>query len=538
MNSPRNGMPLESMLDALESHRYIEAADRDSLETFADERRSEPEPPLYLRIIVGVGSFIAALCFVGFLASASVIDFDSAGTLIFWGIPLVGCALLILGSIRDVRGALGNAFAVQSSFALMSTGKILFVSGLGLWFRDPWAVTAGTTVITAVTYFPYRMAIDRYLSTSALFLSVLLNLVFEERYAPGLLEVYLLLLTIGAGITFTHGRVDRAWIPAAYGILTTLCAAVLLSALPGTMGALFGHGRLSTVYLGWLFAGCAVPLFGWASGDIRRLKEEPLAIAALGAVLLGAVSAPGVLLAICLFVLGYARHERMLTVLATVFLPVFLAVYYRNLEATLFQKSLILVCSGLVLLAGRLYLRLHVEHRYVEPPSTAPRSRPTLAMLLSSAVVFAAFNVSILSHEGTIRNGETILLKLAPVDPRSLMQGDYMRLRYTVENEADRSATPGASSVGTFVVLRVDSNRVGTFVRFDDGSPLATDERKFLVRRRSGRTVVRPDSFMFQEGHAAAFAAARYGIFKVDRRGTHLLVGLANDELRAIEPDA
>ena len=40
--------------------------------------------------------------------------------------------------------------------------------------------------------------------------------------------------------------------------------------------------------------------------------------------------------------------------------------------------------------------------------------------------------MSIVAKERIKTNGERIFLALAPVDPRSLMQGDYMALRFEI----------------------------------------------------------------------------------------------------------
>src|SRR5690606_19512775 len=51
------------------------------------------------------------------------------------------------------------------------------------------------------------------------------------------------------------------------------------------------------------------------------------------------------------------------------------------------------------------------------------------AWLLVGVVVVHA----VLGFERTLRDGQLVLLELAPVDPRSLMQGDYMALRFAVD---------------------------------------------------------------------------------------------------------
>ena len=64
------------------------------------------------------------------------------------------------------------------------------------------------------------------------------------------------------------------------------------------------------------------------------------------------------------------------------------------------------------------------------------------------------------------------LLELAPVDPRSLIQGDYMALRFRAADDAFRGRTRPEAADGR-IVLQLDAQRVARYKRFDDGSPLA-----------------------------------------------------------------
>ena len=67
----------------------------------------------------------------------------------------------------------------------------------------------------------------------------------------------------------------------------------------------------------------------------------------------------------------------------------------------------------------------------------------TKPLLLGGLVVIlAAANWAIASRERLISSGEVVYLELAPVDPRSLMQGDYMSLRY--RSTSPRPRTPAS----------------------------------------------------------------------------------------------
>jgi uncharacterized membrane-anchored protein len=54
----------------------------------------------------------------------------------------------------------------------------------------------------------------------------------------------------------------------------------------------------------------------------------------------------------------------------------------------------------------------------------------TLLHIIISVLVLAVCNGLIWQKEKVLRDGKVMLLRLAPRDPRSLMQGDYMVLNY------------------------------------------------------------------------------------------------------------
>jgi len=54
----------------------------------------------------------------------------------------------------------------------------------------------------------------------------------------------------------------------------------------------------------------------------------------------------------------------------------------------------------------------------------------TWLVIAGLVLVLGVVNYDIWQKQQVVENGQQILLKLRPVDPRSLMQGDFMRLRY------------------------------------------------------------------------------------------------------------
>jgi uncharacterized membrane-anchored protein len=145
-------------------------------------------------------------------------------------------------------------------------------------------------------------------------------------------------------------------------------------------------------------------------------------------------------------------------------------------------------------------------------------------------MVFGVTNGMIAYKEATIRNGTTMYLELAPRDPRSLMQGDYMALRYNLNNaRTDRGWR------GKFVV-RLHDNKVAEIIRAHDGEALSENEHLLRYTRGSRGTRIGTDSFFFQEGHGKHYANARYGELKVSPGGERVLVGLRNADLSKAKP--
>ena len=164
-------------------------------------------------------------------------------------------------------------------------------------------------------------------------------------------------------------------------------------------------------------------------------------------------------------------------------------------------------------------------------------------VLLWALAVLAAVNLSIAGKERLLATGSVVYLQLAPVDPRSLMQGDYMRLDYTVANSARqallasrRMGARGLDSEDGHVVVAADVRGVASFVRLDDGRSLAAGERLLRYRVRAGRLKFATDAFYFEEGQAQRYETARYGEFRVADDGELLLTGLRGDALEPLAP--
>ncbi len=147
----------------------------------------------------------------------------------------------------------------------------------------------------------------------------------------------------------------------------------------------------------------------------------------------------------------------------------------------------------------------------------------------TTLLVLVAVNYLIAGKENTLANGRTMLLRLAPVDPRSLIQGDYMLLRYAIARDVPIAQMKDKG----YVVVSLDENNVAKFLRVHKGESLQAGEYLLFYRKR-GELRLGAESFMFQEGDAKLYEKARYGELKVDASGTSVLVGLCGEDFRRL----
>jgi uncharacterized membrane-anchored protein len=168
-----------------------------------------------------------------------------------------------------------------------------------------------------------------------------------------------------------------------------------------------------------------------------------------------------------------------------------------------------------------------------------------LIAAIAGLIALAIVNAAIIQKESLLKEGEVVYLELAPVDPRSLMQGDYMALRFQIANEirdrlrrqASTSAADesDAQSLGGHIVVVLDENRVARFARINNEQSLKMNERLMRFRIRDGRVKFATNAFFFQEGSADVYEQARYGEFRVANNGELLLTGMRDHDLKKLQ---
>ena len=237
----------------------------------------------------------------------------------------------------------------------------------------------------------------------------------------------------------------------------------------------------------------------------------------------------------CLLIaaVGLLTGQRALAVFAAFGALWSLGSLYYMLHMTLAQKALVISATGVAL--GAVTFAAGVTL-----PKRAPAARPVSSgspliaaalIALGTAATAGMVGYGIIGNEHIIATGDRLYIRLAPVDPRSLIQGDYMALRFDLP-ERGRVKDPASRMQA---VATLDPQRVAKVLRLEvSPARLAPGEIAIDLKLKSGAWMVASDAWFFREGDGPRFEKARYGEFRLLQNGKVLLVGMADEALQAI----
>lgn len=259
----------------------------------------------------------------------------------------------------------------------------------------------------------------------------------------------------------------------------------------------------------------------WCAGVALTLLVFTWFMPALGGVLL--------VLAGCLV----RQHYRIATAAGLAAAWVIGSAYYQ-LTWTLNQKAAVFALAGLaiVALAWRALLAPQPDASPLAQPAAQPAASPRRAGFGIAACLLAVLvvaNASIWRNEDLLANSETVFVELAPVDPRSLLQGDFMRLAVRLPAGLEQANGGSAMAIGVR-----DRRGVVRLERLDDGRTPGPGELRIALTRKDGRWILASDAWFFQEGDAKRFENARYGEYRVRKDGRALLTGLRGAALEKL----
>ena len=293
--------------------------------------------PWYIALLHGLGGLLAGGLLIGFLSFTLLEDLDP---------PAFGVAgAVLIAAATAIAGLRSHPFVRLFALSLSLSGH----AALSFYLLEAFeldGLVAALVALCAVLYFVYRDELHRFLSVLATLAVVSAWILTGETLGPNTIHGVLLIVA-AAGIWCFGGELPVGARPTGYAAVVTLLVLPLLILVPREHADIDWWAARAIAVAGGLFV---LWLVRRAYPDIPSALQAGSAFAIAAA---GAVTTPGLAFAVAVLVLGFWRGERILTALGLLFLPLFLIVFYYELEITLLDKSLMLMAGGALFLILR-----------------------------------------------------------------------------------------------------------------------------------------------------------------------------------------
>ncbi|WP_394174216.1 GDYXXLXY domain-containing protein [Guptibacillus hwajinpoensis] len=208
----------------------------------------------------------------------------------------------------------------------------------------------------------------------------------------------------------------------------------------------------------------------------------------------------------------------------------FLFYKYYDIAWSLVHKSITLFVAGLlVLMITRVSSRKYTLPTDEEPTFVAKKWK-SIWLVVVVMVAFVTYNG--VKNEATIQSGKEIRLALAPIDPRSMLQGDYVTLRYDISTLFKGTELPNNKRIK--IVLSPTTQETyeyGGYYKVEGNwnKPYKPSDDDIVV---NGITYGDNDvqygieSFFIPEGTGQEFEDKTIAVIKVSENGNALLIEL------------
>ena len=528
------------------------------------------EPPWYVQCILALSAWLSTLLLLVFVAFSGMINSEEGA--------LVAGLVLCAAGVAVLRSDTGP-FWRQCGTAMAFAGQILIIYGMSESTSFASACLFVLLMATAV----YALGPDvilRFLSGGLIAMAGA-GLIWRVL-APELLRDDML----DALLYFDMARAAFVWLPIA---VTGAWATAVILTLGQRLGGKRGHALQP---LAWAFLLSVQGMVWLASGlsimqlpAMWQLNPQTALLVCAGALLPAAAAlavlwprrrvltagvtwgvpigllllalfwlpSPGVGFALAWLLLGFGMNQPRVALFGVFSLLAYLGVYYYQLDVPLLEKALwlgggavlLFVLRGLVWLVPRLMRTQEPSRRASLPPVSPALRWRTLAILGGLALVLVVVNGGIWQREKLLATGKVVILELAPVDPRSLMQGDYMALNFAAGREVTRLRLGGErqdaedSILGYepdgYVLLTADARGVSQPVRIQpDARPHADNEVPLRYRLRDNGVRIVTNAYFFPEGQAKRYEVAKFGELRVAENGEALLVRMLGEDLQPL----
>lgn len=316
--------------------------------------------PWYIRAMLGVAGWIGALFLMGFVGVGFAFVMKSALAALAFGIVACGIAIVLFRARPD------NDFLNQFAFAVSLAGQGLILMGLGEFFgREAVGIALMLAAMQAALFLLVPNFLHRVWSAAigAGALLFALNNLGLIAFTQALILAAFSWAWLGE---FRFPRRNAEFRALGYGLALVLIFYLLMASGPGS-ATFWGYHGNTTALGGELGARIGAALVGVVTVAVvwKLLNRHGLefakgaGLAALaGALIVGLVSinAPGIGATIVILLVGFANGNRVLAGLGIVGLLAYLSYYYYALQLTLLEKSMLLTCTGVALIALRLAL--------------------------------------------------------------------------------------------------------------------------------------------------------------------------------------
>ncbi len=155
---------------------------------------------------------------------------------------------------------------------------------------------------------------------------------------------------------------------------------------------------------------------------------------------------------------------------------------------------------------------------------------------INLVAVLSYFGMEIAHKEDLLKHGTQVYLKLRPTDPRSLMQGDYMRLRFAITDEIPYADTKDSWREGKGIMYTIVSVPDGEYIRTQmDLEGIAPSEAAIKIFYDNHGYYLSSENYFFEEGTGRLYNNAKYALVVVDDEGNIYIKNLCDKDRNVIE---
>ena len=317
-------------------------------------------------------------------------------------------------------------------------------------------------------------------------------------------------------------------------------------------GRFWSHFQFDVNHILYLLI-CVLPLIVYAlmnKHNKAKHIEVVLILLALSLFALGFIGLPVILYFTALLLLIYWTDSRAFFGLLVFAFIVYLGGFYYQLSIPLLYKGVLLVSFAVIFAIVTLFLRA----RYKSPSQSAVENYPVFKAPIGLVGVFliallGAVNYKVQQFEDVLATGKPVVLKIAPADPRSLMQGDYMVLNYAILSDLQQSQFSSESNETTgidelspsgkkaYILVHLDKNHVATLCEAQSEIPTdfkhCTPNVYLPIRYKGWLPELPSQDYFFAEGKGEYYAQSEYAEYRF-KDGILLLARLLDKDLKGL----